>query len=82
VHVASDVVSGEEIKRIVEDITGKKKYRFKIYPWMLRLVGNQFYRQMQWNKAKPWQFGLEETRQIYPYLTSFKSFVEKLKEKI
>lgn len=49
---------------------------------MLKLLGNQFYKQMQWNKAKLWQFSLEETRQIYPHLTSFKSFVEKHKERI
>ena len=82
VHVSSDIVSGEEIKNLVTEITGKKKYSFKIYPWMLRLLGNQFYKQMQWNKAKPWQFSLEETRQIYPHLTSFKNFVEKHKDRI
>jgi hypothetical protein len=32
---------------------------------------------MQWNKTRPWQFGLEETRQLYPHLTSFRSFVSK-----
>jgi uncharacterized protein YbjT (DUF2867 family) len=79
IHVASDIISGEEIKQVVEKVTGKKKYRFKIYPWMLRLMGKQIYRQMQWNKANPWQFSLEETRGIYPHLTSFKSFVEKKK---
>jgi uncharacterized protein YbjT (DUF2867 family) len=82
VHVASDVISGEKIKNLVEEVTGKKKYRFKIYPWMLKLLGNQFYRQMQWNKAKPWQFSLEETREIYPQLTSFKHFIEIHKQHI
>jgi uncharacterized protein YbjT (DUF2867 family) len=79
VHVSSDIISGEEIKQLVKEVTGKRKYNFKIYPWMLRLLGNQFYKQMQWNKRQPWPFGLEETRQIYPHLTSFRSYIEKHK---
>jgi hypothetical protein len=77
ISLSSDILSGQEMKQIIEEVTGKRKYTFKIYPWMLRLAGKQFYRQMQWNKTRPWQFGLEETRQLYPHLTSFISFVKK-----
>ncbi len=66
-----------KILLMIIEATGKKKHRFKIYPWMLWLLRQQFYKQMQWNKSSPWQFSLEETRQIYPHLTSFRSFVEK-----
>jgi uncharacterized protein YbjT (DUF2867 family) len=37
---------------------------------------------VQWNKTRPWQFGLEETSQIYPKLTTFRSYVEKNKHAI
>ncbi len=77
ISVSSDILSGQQMKQIIEEVTGKRKHSFKIYPWMLRLAGKQFYRQMQWNKTRPWQFGLEETRQLYPQLTSFRSFVTK-----
>ncbi len=77
ISVSSDILSGQQMKQIIEEVTGKRKHSFKIYPWMLRLAGKQFYRQMQWNKTRPWQFGLEETRQLYPHLTSFRSFVSK-----
>jgi uncharacterized protein YbjT (DUF2867 family) len=77
IHVSSDILSGEEMKRLIEEATGKRKHPFKIYPWMLRLVGKEFYKQMEWNKTRPWQFGLEETSQIYPHLTSFRSYLQK-----
>jgi hypothetical protein len=49
---------------------------------MIRIAGKEFYKQMQWNKTRPWQFGLEETSQIYPKLTTFRSYVEKNKHAI
>jgi hypothetical protein len=70
------------MKKIIEKATGKRKHSFKIYPWMLRIAGKEFYKQMEWNKTRPWQFGLEETSQIYPHLTSFRSYVEKNKHLI
>lgn len=81
VNLTSDIVSGEEMKAIIEEITGKDKYRYKIYPWLLWVLSKQFYKQMQWNKSRPWKFSTDETRQVYPYLTSFRSFVEKNKER-
>ncbi|GAB3179247.1 NmrA/HSCARG family protein [Telluribacter humicola] len=80
IHVSSDILSGEEMKTIVKEVTGKNKSRFKVQPWMLWLLGREFYRQMQWNRTRPWQFGLDETRQIYPQLTSFRNYVETHKE--
>lgn len=75
INAAGDILTVKEMKEIYQSITGNKPKSFKIPFLIIRLMNPESYKQLVWNNKIGWKFDLQETRQVYPQTTDFKTFI-------
>jgi hypothetical protein len=81
IHLASDIVTQPELRKAYETYLPHKAPDYKIMTWLGDLINPEFSRQLQWNKKQGWTFSLDETRAVFPHLTSLQEFFSRTRER-
>jgi uncharacterized protein YbjT (DUF2867 family) len=75
IDLSSDRLTVPEMKQIYEAVSGRSAKRLQLSVWLCKFLNREFVEQMKWQSAGNWVFTIEETRNIYPKLTSFEAFL-------